>query len=822
MPWIREFAAIPTEVSARELGERLIAVGLEVETIETVAQVSGPVVLGRVVAIEELTEFKKPIRACQVDVGAVNGGVRDIVCGARNFAVGDGVVVALPGATLPGGFVISSRKTYGRLSDGMICSAAELEVGASSDGIIVLPVADEEIGLSAESRFEFNCEVLDIAVTPDRGYCFSIRGVAREAAIALDVAYRDPIDAATVLGAPVGTDPVACSFDDSGGCDLFTARTLRGVDCSAPTPEHIASRLVAAGMRPVSLVVDITNYVMLETGQPLHAFDEATLRGGLVARTARAGEQLVTLDHVERELSPEDLVIADDTGPVAMAGTMGGAGCEIGSDTTGVVLEAAHFNPVAVAKMSRRHKLSSEASRRFERAVDPALAPYASELAAALVLRYGGGEYVGLAAVESPTHETSIVMAADLPSKVSGADIPAATVKSALNAVGCQVEGQGQDLVVTVPSWRPDLCDPADLVEEVVRLFGYHRIPSRLPRVSSGRGLTANQQAVRRVRRLAAALGLVEVLNYPFIGLPDLEAAMIAEDDPRQRVVELLNPLSDRRPLLRTTLLLPLFDTAARNVSRGIDSVAIFECGTTYELGQAAAAPALSVADRPSDDDLALLGEVLPIQRRQVAGVLSGQWERSGWWGSGRLADWTDAVRIASQIIGATHVDAEIVKDSVAPFHPGRCARLRAGGVDVGFAGEVHPNVVAAWGLPARSCAFEFDLDALLDIAATAELKARPVRTFPVAKFDLALLVEDDVPADAVRRAIAQGAGDLVESVEVFDLYQGDQIPPGKKSVACAVRLRALDRTLAEDEVSHARAASLAKAEQLVGAQLRR
>ena len=385
--WLREFVKLPDAVTGREISGALIRLGLEVETVDVIGDVRGSIVVGRVTEIEKLTEFKKPIRICQVDVGAQHGGVREIVCGASNFEQDDLVVVALPGAELPGGFEIAARQTYGHVSAGMICSPRELHLGDDHSGIIVLPPGIGDPGTPAAGLLGLGEEVLDIAVTPDRGYALSIRGVAREASIAFGAPFTDPVGTLSPLLNPApDTAPRECLSEDFSACDVFTLRTLTRVDAGAPTPLWMKQRLIAAGMRPISVIVDVTNYVMLETGQPLHAFDLDKVAGPLRARRAAAGETLTTLDHVDRDLDPEDLVIADDSGPLALAGTMGGLKSEIGPATTSLALEAAHFDAVVVARMSRRHKLSSEASRRFERGVDRVIAPYASDRAASLLI----------------------------------------------------------------------------------------------------------------------------------------------------------------------------------------------------------------------------------------------------------------------------------------------------------------------------------------------------------------------------------------------------------------------------------------------------
>lgn len=827
--WLREFVDLPDAIDGRALAAGLIRMGLEVETVETIGAVTGPVVVGRVEQITELTDFKKPIRFCQVDVGAGSAALQDIVCGANNFAVGDLVVVALPGSELPGGFAISARKTYGHTSEGMICSSAELDLGDDHDGIMVLPVDSAVPGESAAALLGLGEDVLDIAVTPDRGYALSIRGVAREAAIAFDAPLRDLAMELAELPAPAGQDrePVGCHITDPSGCDLFTTRTLVGADTSVPTPLWMKQRLIAAGMRSVSVIVDVTNYVMLATGQPLHAFDADALSGGLTARRAEPGEPLETLDHVLRELDAADLVIADDSRALALAGTMGGLNSEIADGSSNIVIEAAHFDPVTVAKMSRRHKLSSEASRRFERGVDREVAPYASGMAAALLVELTGARNVGLVAEEIPVDSRAITMAGNYPARVAGMDIPIDKVIGDLELVGCTVTADpgghdGQTLRVVAPSWRPDLTDPADLAEEVIRIIGYDQIPSRLPRGHAGRGLTAAQQLRRRASRVAAALGLVETLTYPFIGESDLARSGIALDDPLANLVRLANPLSEEQPGMRTTLLPGLLGVARRNVSRGADSVRVFEIGSVF-FPSANSGPAarFAIDVRPTADHVAELNQQLPAQPLHVAAVLAGTWERPGWWGAGRPIDWSDAVSAAVRIASELNVTLTAEAGGFTLFHPGRCAAFALGGQTVGYAGEIHPKVAAAWDLPERCVAFELDLGAVIDAGVEIVVKAPDFSVMPVAKEDVALVVDSATPAAAVQQALREGAGPLLEAVRLFDVYEGPQVGEGLKSLAYAMRFRAPDRTLAVEEVAAARDAAVAHAGQVCGAVLR-
>ncbi|MFJ8053859.1 phenylalanine--tRNA ligase subunit beta [Streptomyces luteogriseus] len=845
LSWLREYVDLPETETGRDVQAKLISAGLEVETVEQLgADLKGPLVVGQVATIEELTDFKKPIRFCTVDVGQANGTgePQEIICGARNFAVGDKVVVALPGAVLPGDFQIAERKTYGRMSRGMICSSDELNMGDDgTKGIIVLP-PETEIGKDAVELLELVDEVLDIAVTPDRGYCLSLRGVARETAIAYGLPLRDPalidVPGPNAYGYPVRiSDPV--------GCDRFTARTVTGLSAEARSPIWLQRRLQKVGMRPISLAVDVTNYVMMELGQPLHAYDRGLVQGTIGVRRAEAGEKLITLDGVERTLDAEDLVITDDRGPIGLAGVMGGANTEIAdlpqaldsaraggtpiaveNATADVVIEAAHFDAVSIARTARRHKLSSEASRRFERGVDPqAAAAAAQRTVDLLVLLAGGTAEAGVTEVLAPSAPRTITIPADHPDKVAGVAYGRETVVRRLQEVGCDVYGQ-DELIVTVPSWRPDLTDPNDLAEEVIRLEGYENLPSTLPKPPAGLGLTDRQRLHRRVGRALAGAGYVEALNYPFIGEQVFDQLGLEADDPARRVVKLSNPLSDEEPALRTSLLAGLLAALRRNDGRGSHDLALFESGLVFRpREEQRVAAVLPVDGRPTDEELAELNAALPDQPRHIAVVLAGAREQAGWWGKGRPADWADAVEAARSVAREAGAELVIRKGQYGPWHPGRCAELvvTVDGAErvVGHAGELHPRVVKALGLPARTCAMEIDLDAV-EAAGDATTAAPRISTFPVATQDVALVVDAFVPAVDVEAALRDGAGELLESIRLFDVYENaEQLGEGRKSLAYALRFRASDRTLTVDEASAARDAAVALAGERVGAELR-
>ncbi|HEY0450044.1 phenylalanine--tRNA ligase subunit beta, partial [Actinophytocola sp.] len=466
-----EFAEAPTP---EELADAFVRIGMEIDDVRPLGPVTGPLVAGRVVEIEELKEFKKPIRYCQVEVGP--GQINGIVCGATNFVEGDTVVVALPGAVLPGDFTISARKTYGHTSDGMICSARELGLGDEHSGILVLPSGTAQPGDDAVELLGLDDTVLEITPTPDRGYAFSVRGLAREISCAFDVAFGDPA-AVEVPEAEGEVWPV--HVEDGAGCSRFVARQVSGVDPTAPTPWWMRRRLMLAGIRSISLPVDVTNYVMIELGHPLHAFDASKVQGGLTVRRAHAGEKLTTLDEQVRVLDPDDIVIADDTGVISMAGVMGGASTEVGDNTTDILLEAAIWDPATIARTVRRHKLPSEAAKRYERTVDPALSPVALERAAKLLHLYGDGAIKpGRTDVGTPALPAPVTMPIDLPDRVAGVRYARGVTARRLGQIGCQVEvttgDDGATMVTAIPpTWRSDLVQPADLVEEVLRLEGF-------------------------------------------------------------------------------------------------------------------------------------------------------------------------------------------------------------------------------------------------------------------------------------------------------------------------------------------------------------
>ncbi|MGE5762541.1 MAG: phenylalanine--tRNA ligase subunit beta, partial [Mycobacterium leprae] len=689
--------------------------------------------------------------------------------------------------------------------------------GDDHSGILVLP-RDTPLGADVVTLLGLRDAVLDLEINPDRGYALSIRGVAREAAIAFDTGFRDPAHAVPPTAAGDGW---AVRIDDRAGCDVYVAHAATGLDVAAPAPLPLQRRLQLAGMRPISLAVDVTNYVMLELGQPLHAFDRVKLSGAIVVRRAAPAEKLTTLDGVARTLDPDDLVITDDSGPIALAGVMGGAATEISDTTRDVLIEAAHFDPASVARGARRHRLPSEASRRFERGVDPAVAEAAAARAVALLRDLGGATPdPAVTVVRHARPRVAIRMPVTYPSRLTGHDYPPDVVRRRLDQVGCAVAGRDV-LEVTPPSWRPDLGLPADLVEEVARLEGYDAVPSVLPTAPAGRGLTRPQRLRRRVGRALAGAGFVEVGTYPFLSAATWDALGLGPDDPRRRTLTLTNPLSDEEPALRSTLLPGLLRVLALNVGRGQSDVALFETGLVFlPRPGTRTAPRLGVDRGPTAEELAALEAALPDQPQHAAVVLAGTREPAGWWGPGRRAGWADAVEAARVAAAAVRAPLTVHAADVPPWHAGRCAALQVGDRVVGHAGELHPRVVAALSVPERTCAMELDLDAVLS-AAEDTVPAPRVSPYPVATLDVALSVSAGVPAAEVETAMREGAGPLLESVRLFDLFTGAQAGEGRKSLAFTLRLRAPDRTLTTEEAAGVRDAAVAEAARRTGAVLR-
>lgn len=819
--WLRELVTLPEEATTQSIADAFTSLGLTVERIEQVGSpVTGPLVVGRVLSMtDEPQKNGKTIHYCRVDVGEEHNdpatdeypASRGIVCGAHNFGEGDLVVVSLPGAVLPGDFQISTRKTYGHISDGMICAEDEIGLGDDHEGIMVLQggtPGDDAIELLWSSD-----DVLDIDVTPDLGHCLSMRGLAREAAVSHGVSYTDKYRQSLPSQVSDG-HPVELETDR---CTAFTALTLEGVDPKAPSPKFIVDRLRASGVRAISLAVDVTNYVMLESGQPLHAYDADKLQGAIRVRMANADEELVTLDGQKRTLDTDDMLIVDDSGPIGLAGVMGGESTEISDATTRIVLEAAAFEAASVSRTFRRHGLISEASKRFERHVDPAVNYAAARRAAKLITQYGGGYVTGETFVGDVPEQRVVKLRVGLISSILGVEVTESEAVRLLSASGIGVTALGDSLTLEIPTWRHDLVDPYDIVEELGTKIGYDKIGKRLPVAPAGGGLTPKQQARRDAVRAAAQLGFTQTMSLPFMAAEDLDRMGLPAQDVRRKATRLANPLSDTQPFLRTSLLPGLFHVVGKNLSRSITDLAVFEFGSVFLDVDTHPAPKPDVTERPSDEEIAELQSSLPRQPETLAGIVTGKWIADGWSGDGVAADWKHVVALADTVSAAVGLTLDRRQvDDVAPWHPGRTAALFVDETLLGYAGELHPQVIKAFELPERTCAVEIDLGKLLDAAPHAG-RIGVLHAAPVAKEDVALIVDANTPAAEVESALVAGGGELLESVHLFDVYTGEQVGEGKKSLAFALRIRG-EKTLKDAEAAEVRQAAVAAAAERCGA----
>ena len=829
LSWLAEYVDLPGDATPDSVMAELVKVGFEEEASHAF-EVSGPVVVGQVLEFtDEPQSNGKTIRWCSVRVApegqkAADGGedVRGIVCGASNFELGDKVVVCLPGSVLPGDFAIAARSTYGHISDGMLASAKELSLNDDHAGIIRLHEMglDPKVGSSAIELLNLADTAAEINVTPDRGYCFSIRGVAREYAHATGAEFRDP----TGNAQPEVAGGFDVAINDSEGirgqvgCDRFVLRAVRGVDATKPTPPWMIARLKLAGMRSISLVVDITNYVMLELGQPIHAYDLDKLSGGILVRRASAGETLKTLDGQVRKLDIEDLLITDSSGPIGLAGVMGGESTEVSDSTVNVIIEGAHFDPVSIARTARRHKLISEASKRFERGVDPRVAEYAVARVVQLLEVHAGGTADGLGANYSTLGDPQPVwLPAEFAKEITGVDYTVEEVTGVLADIGCIVAHVDGGYEVIPPSWRPDLSHKTDLAEEIARIVGYERIGTRLPVAPPGRGLTKNQKLRRAVLAAAVGAGATEVLTYPFVS----EDANGFFADAKSKVV-LANPMQAESGQLRLTILSGLVDAARRNLSRGLNDIAIFEEGSVF-ISTATSGKAFTLpgaGERPTPQVLESVMATIPAQPKHFAALLTGDRVKQQVGVVSQGYDYSDAISLASRVVSATGQELIVRQGTAKGFHPGRTAELLVGENSIGFAGELAPALAAERDLPRRVAALEIDLDVLYSTAPEVR-QASPIFGYPAATQDLSLLVAVDVAAGDVLKVIEEGAGALLEQVRLVEDYRGQNLPDGQKSLTFALRFRANDRTLTQVEASESRDAAVSLAASKFGATIR-
>ncbi|HEX2196756.1 MAG TPA: phenylalanine--tRNA ligase subunit beta [Actinomycetota bacterium] len=791
LAWLREF--VDVDVPVATLREMLDVSGTKVEKVHRPGEGIGGVTVAQV---EQIDPHPNADNLTMVTVATGEGSQR-VVCGARNFAVGDKVALARVGATLPE-MTITERRIRGEVSAGMLCSAAELGISKDHSGLLVLP-ADAELGADVVHTLGLDDAVFELEVTPNRPDCMGVVGVAREVAALTGAELRLP--SADLTGDADLPAPVTVTIEDARGCPRFVARYLTGVSIG-PSPQWMTARLVSAGVRPVSNVVDVTNYVMMELGQPLHAYDAAKVPDGrIVVRRARPGESLTTLDGVERSLHPDDLVIAGRDELLGIAGVMGGEGSEVSDATAAVILECANFDHVSISYTSRRHGLRSEASARFERGMDPEMPPFAAARAARLMSELAGAAVAEKAVDEypAPAERASVTLRPARTSRVLGADIPRDRQARHLRSIGIEIEESEDGLLrATVPTFRPDLTREVDLVEEVIRLYGIDKVAPTLPPGRAGR-LDEAQRFDRSLRRALAALGLREAWTESFVGPRELDDLGLAADHPARSIVRLANPLAEERPGMRTTLLPGLLRSTARNVAHRADGVALFEIARVYE---------------PT-------GGELPLEAQVLAAVFCGLRRPQEW--SGAAAPWDffaakGVLEAALRTLGLP--PPQLAPAEGMPFHPTRAATVSVAGKAAGALGELHPDVCERYDVPEGTVAFELSLAPLVD-ALPPRVKAEDLPRFPPLLLDLAVVVDEPVLAETALEIVREAGAPEVASARLFDLYRGDQLPEGRKSLAFALEIRAEDRTLTDQEALAVRDRIVAALGERLGAELR-
>lgn len=820
--WLKEY--VDWQGTPEELAELLTMSGTEVEAIDWVGAPRDPKNLSRFVVGKVLTREQHPnadkLSLCQVEVGEVNGGVRQIVCGADNFQAGDMVAVSLSGAVLENGLRLKKANLRGVESDGMMMSEQELGYEEKSPGIAILP-GDWPVGAPLQNYLPVSEAVLELELTSNRPDCFSIYGIAREVAAAAGLELAPPPTAPPAqLGGAPAAEAIAVQIADPDLCPRYAAQVIRGVTM-ADSPPWLKARLTHAGMRPINNVVDVTNYVMLGWGQPLHAFDAKKIGGDtLIARRAKDGEKIVTLDGVERTLDGEMLVIADVERPLVIAGVFGSQDAEIDEHTTDIVLEAANFSGPSILRTEMHTGIRSEASNRFEKGLDANIVPGGLDFASRLLAELCGGT-VAPGTVDAGAAPTLPAPLRYRPAKCDellGYAIPAAEQAAILRRLECAVADDGAEWAVTAPSFRPDLTREVDLIEEVGRVADYERAPETLPEHVTAGGLTGPQQVRRAVRRALTGCGIDEAVTYTFVAPDAVDPLGLPEGDVRVNPVRLSNPMSVEQSVMRTMLLPGLIAAVRHNIDRLNDPPNLFELGRAYLWDdQSIAAP----------EHAAEPGAMLPHEPEALSIILAGPLEKDNWLGTGRPTDFFTLKGVVEAMLSALHLKGDFspLGDQASRFpylHPGKSAVVGVSpGVGIGVLGLVRPDVAAGYGVEDLAL---YTAAINMDVLAPLALTMRPfsdLGAYPPAAQDLAVIVDSDVPAAAVVEQARKAGGKLVRSVRVFDVYEGDQVPKGKRSLALRVVMRSPERTLSEKDIAGVRAKILKALERELQAALR-
>jgi phenylalanyl-tRNA synthetase beta chain len=781
LSWLKAYT--PIKRDAADLAESLTLVGLAVDAVVDRFRFLDSVLVGRVVSVDAHPAAER-LMVCQVDTGRRIIGV---VCGAPNVKPGMLAPVALPGTTLPNGNVIETGLIRGQRSEGMLCSAAELTLGADTAGIMVLN-EDLPLGAALNTAFSLSDPVLEIDLTPNRADCMSMIGVAREVAGIQGTRLTPPrVDLADA------TDQIrrlaSVTIEAPDHCPRYVARVLEGVAVK-PSPFWLQDRLLSVGLRPINNIVDVTNFVMLECGQPLHAFDlDCLAENRIVVRTADPGERFVTLDQKERQLDPEMLMICDGEKPVAIAGVMGGLNSEIRPDTRRVLIESACFDPLSVRKTSKKLGLSTDASRRFERGVDPAGTVQAADRTAALMAEVSGGRVVEgvIDAHPRPWAPKAIGLSMRRTQQVLGIRVPKKKIVQMLSGIGFQVESAARrdDLQIAVPSFRVDVSRPEDLIEEVARLSGFDTIPTTFPRLPAGeRPPAARLELRQRIKTVLTGLGFTEVITYSFIHGLSCDRLMLPADDPRRQTVAVLNPLAEDQSVMRSSLVPGLLETLRFNLAQQTRRLKIFEIGKVF---------------------LQLPGSDLPVEPEMIAGLWCGSRYPLSWHAKDTPCDFFDLKGAVEGLLGALRLQGvEIGQTPDAQCfytRPGFSGRILAGGRELGLIGELHPRVRAAFDLKQTAFLFELEVGALEALLSETRYQLQTLK-FPAVVRDITLIVDRSLPAQAVLTAVSTMRLELLESIQLVDVFSGGSIAADKRSLSFRLTYRSSEKTLADSEVN--------------------
>ena len=792
--WLKNY--INFEFSPSELADRLTMLGIEVEATKQLGAELEGVVVGSVTAIRPHPNADKLV-LCQVDVGQAEE--LQIVCGAPNVREGMLAPVATIGATLPIGLTIKRAKLRGEESHGMLCSEKELGLSEDAAGLMELPV-DIPLGTSFSEALGLDDIVFELEITPNRPDCLSMIGVAREIRAetgnALKLPEVDFNESETDI-----QEMTSVTIEAPDLCPRYAARVIQGVKVGA-SPEWLQQRLESVGVGVINNIVDITNFVLMEYGQPLHAFDYHKLaENRIVVRRAAAGENITTLDEVARELTSDMLVIADAEKPVALAGIMGGYDSEITETTTDVLLESAYFNPSSIRATAKALGVGTEASYRFERGADPGIVPAALDRAAQLIAELAGGTICEGIVDVYPRQQplTRIQLRPERVNFILGTALEATEMLQILSRLGFDVKANGaEDYEVIVPTFRSDVTREIDLIEEIARVYGYDNIPTTLPKGDIPvPAPNPNTEVHKRIKRFLLAAGMMEAINYSFCDPSCFDRIRFTADDPRRETLKLQNPLSPEMSVLRTTLLPRLLENAQHNRNHQIDTIALFEIGSVFTCN----------------------GEQKEPER--VAGILAGQIGEGVYSDPYRSPDFYDIKGLVEGILEVCGiVDYTLQKTGTPTFHPGRNAEILLGNKQIGTFGEAHPEVLENYDLPYKAYLFEFDMEVLVDAAIFAK-RFEPIPIYPTVERDLAIVVDKEVLSDMPTELIYATGGELVKSVRLFDVYEGEQVPEGKKSLAYAITYHSATETLTDKAVNTLHDKVVKHLNQKLGAELR-